>query len=65
MMRDLPGPNDTCGEHPDFYDDGRDECPFCGGFHDADDNLCPAIPSDEPEIHEEDIDWDDWIGQVA
>lgn len=39
-MRDLPGPNDLCGEHPSFYYDGPDEdefvdrCLVCGDFID-------------------------------
>lgn len=67
MMRDLPGPHDLAGE-PDSFDDELIDCPWCDGWHSADDDLCPAMPiepTDQPDIHEEDIDWHDWIGQVA
>ncbi|MDF3280448.1 hypothetical protein [Gordonia sp. N1V] len=59
----LPGLHDIAGEPDSFYDDLVD-CPWCGGFHDADDDPCPAMPTDAPE-HDDDIDWADWIGEVA
>ncbi|MGW0039857.1 hypothetical protein [Gordonia sp. NPDC003376] len=65
-MRDL-GLYDLAGDPPD-PDGGLIECPWCSGWHSADDDLCPfltAVPADGAEIHEEDIDWDDWIGEVA
>lgn len=38
-----PGLYDLAGEDPHFYEDVTD-CPWCGGYHGADDDLCPAMP---------------------
>ncbi|MGW8936019.1 hypothetical protein [Gordonia terrae] len=43
-------------------------CPWCDQWHSADDDVCgawPVEPSEAPEVHEEDIDWRDWVGAVA
>ena len=62
----LPGLHDIAGEPDSFYEDLVD-CPWCDGFHDADDDLCPAMPTepDGNQISEDDIDWHDWVGEVA
>lgn len=66
MMRDLAGLHDIAGNDPRFDDDVID-CPWCGGWHSADDDLCPAMPiePDDNQISEADIDWHDWVGEVA
>ncbi|AZG43481.1 hypothetical protein [Gordonia insulae] len=59
------GLHDIAGDHPDFHAEDNEpiDCPWCGGWHSADDDLCPYIPAEPPV--DGDIDWADWIGDAA